>query len=597
MFNFTGSGRRPRNVNLSGKKSTSTPGLSSLRNKPTPSSSLQAARDERAAREAERRRLKAAGAIQRTWRGRKVAEDQRDVWRATLDQAMSTDIDLAPNLMSLFLGFASMGRQKPRRQWSQQDLERLDKMLVVTRMWLLGKEKNPDPKRNRYLRRKFGKLLVSAIDCGVAQNEALETVLQSLAQLVRHAPEIANEEYYTALSKVTVSATLNDTLLYALVEALTNPLQRPKDGESKSEADLDTAYRAFDTRYLTTPNLVSRLGDRATKKLMADIDLQKAASCCSMDLETESKLWLLSHIIYFTRHGKQVVDLTGDVSPKLSAVKEEYINFVSRVLSSVAVEVGQRIDVEDYVMEEPEEEADSDDEAPKPSKQLTKTKKEPLPVFVKQQIESLVQQSTITSLLSSTKSTDGNVQVLAGFALTLLLVFPAKRTDMRFWLCVALTSDGVPAVKYVWNAVKKCQLFASIKGDSFAAIDPLKYPPVTRAGISAKSVEEQWNLIFLFLEMYSFVLVTGDDHEFLQGKGRQLALSEVSQLTLFLKNLAFAMYWWFGEIMGEDKTKDNSAEVYFRVQENGRAWELSYFRSVVTDVLKAIYTREWVTPP
>jgi ubiquitin-protein ligase E3 C len=491
--------------------------------------------------------------------------------------------------MSLFLGIASMGRQKPRRQWSKEDLERLGKMLVVTRMWLLGKERNPDPKRNRYLRWKFGKLLVGAIDRGVVQNDALETVLQSLAQLVRYAPQIANEEYYFALSKVTVSATLNDTLLYALIEALTNPLQRPNDGEPKSEADLDAAYRAFDTRYLTTPNLVSLLGDSAIKKLSADIDLWKAASCCSVDLETESKLWLLSHIIYFTRHG-QVVDLTGDVVPNLPAAQEEYINFVSRVLSSVAVEVGQRIDVEDYVMEEADE-VDSDDEA-KPAKQPSKSKKEPLPVFVKQQIESLVQQSTITSLLSSTKSTDGNVQVLAGFALTLLLVFPAKRTDMRFWLCVALTSDGVPAVKYVWNAVKECQLFASIKNDSFAAIDPLKYPPVTRGGISAKSVEEQWNLIFLFLEMYSFVLVTGDDHEFLQGKGRQLALSEVSQLTLFLKNLAFAMYWWFGEIMGEDKTKDNSAEVYFRVQETGRAWELSYFRSVVTDVLKAIYTRE-----
>jgi ubiquitin-protein ligase E3 C len=163
---------------------------------------------------------------------------------------------------------------------------------------------------------------------------------------------------------------------------------------------------------------------------------------------------------------------------------------------------------------------------------------------------------------------------------------------MRFWLCVALTVDGVSAVKYVWNAVKQCQLFTLIKGDAASAVDYLKYPPVLRVGSSAKSVEDQWNLIFLFLEMYKFVLVTGDDHEFLQGKGRQLSISEVSELSVFLKNLSFAMYWWYGNIMGEDKTKDSGGGVSSKAQENGRAWELGYFRSVVTDVLKAIYTRE-----
>ncbi|KAA8913783.1 hypothetical protein FN846DRAFT_806559 [Sphaerosporella brunnea] len=595
MFNFTGSGRRPRNVNLSGKKSTpttTTSGASLLRNKPTPSSSLQAARDERAAREAERRRLKAAEVIQRTWRGRRDAERQRDIWRSALDQAISLDVDQAPSLMSLFLGIAGMGRRKGRRQWSKGDLERLDKMIAVIRTWLLGKEKKPDPKRNRYLRRKFGRLLVEAIDGGVVQNETLEKALQSLAQLSWHAPEISNEEYYSALSKITVSAAWNDTLLQALIEALANPLLPAKYGEPKRATDVDAAYGAFDATYLVTPNLVSLLGDRAIKKLVSEIDLRKVTSCCSMEVSTDSKLWLLSHIIYFTRHDKRAVDLTDGMSPKLSAAQEEYINFVSTVLSSVAVEVGQRIDVEDHAMKDQDQESEDEDEDEGLPSRQPGNQKEPLPVFVKEQIESLIQQSTVTSLLSSTKSTGGDVQVLSGFALTLLLVFPAKRTDMRFWLCVALTSDGVPAVKYVWNAVKKCRLFSHIKADAIAAIDYLKYPPVPRGGVSAKSVEEQWNLIFLFLEMYSFVLVTGDDHEFLQGKGRQLALSEVSELALFLKNLAFAMYWWFAELMGEDRTKDNGAEVYFKTTETGRVWELGYFRSVVTDVLKAIYTRD-----
>jgi ubiquitin-protein ligase E3 C len=88
------------------------------------------------------------------------------------------------------------------------------------------------------------------------------------------------------------------------------------------------------------------------------------------------------------------------------------------------------------------------------------------------------------------------------------------------------------------------------------------------------------------------VLVTGYDHEFLQGTGRQLPLSEASELSVFLKNLSFAMFWWNGHIVGEDKTKDSGGEVFSKTQDTGRAWELDYFRNMVTDVVKAIYTRE-----
>jgi len=511
-------------------------------------------------------------------------EQQRKEWRAVWDGYPADGSDV-PTRISLFLAFMELGRKCQPRTWSQEDLRRLGEMLLIICAWLSDdSDKNCDPQRRRYLLRMLGRLFVEGIDSGVVKDETLELSLSVLPSLTQNVPELVDERYYIALSKQTTFSGLHDSLLQSLIEAVVVPLRVPlRPGRTDTEAD--AAYRAFNVSYLTTPDLVSLLGGRATEKLIAGVDLRKVTEFFGLNLETESKLWLLSHVVYFSRHKKEVVDLTA---AGLLTDREEYIKFLSMALSSVAVEVGQRIDVEDVAMGD----GDGSDDEDGISSKRPRVRRQPLPPFVKQQIESLVQQSSITSLLSNTKSTDGNVDILAGFALTLLLVFPARRTDMRFWLCVALTADGAPAVKYVWNAMKKCWLFASIKRDSRAAVEPLKRWPTPPKGMSVKDIEDQWNLIFLFLEMYSFVLVTGDDHEFMQGKGRQLQLNEVKELTLFLKNLSFATYWWYPEIMDDHQTKDIGGEESPNVQENGRAWDMNYFRSVVTDVLKAIYARE-----
>jgi ubiquitin-protein ligase E3 C len=585
MFNFTGSSRPRRNINLSGRKTT-TPATGNLWNKSSTSSSLQAAREERAAREAERRRLKAVAAIQRTWRGRKAAERQRKEWRAAWDRMVGGEFrgDDIPNIVSLFLGFTEMGRQKRRAMWDEDNLARLGGGVAIVSRWVqensLGQTQDLD--RTTALHGRFARLLVDAVDCSIVPDDILEQTYRLLSLFGEQYPIIIGEDYYSALSKATAA---RRPFCTELVEAVVSPLQA-------RGAAVDGAFKAFTARYLTTPNLVSLLGEDCAEKLVTGVNLQRLSTSFSpgMDkLEIDQKLWLLAHVVYLSTHGKRVIDLTDETSSTFSAEKEQYLGFLSRLLSSVAVEVGQRIDIEDISMND---EDDSEDGGTF-SIGRRKTQKEPLPPFVKEQIQSLVQQRSISSLLASTKSTDGNVQVLAAFALTLLLVFPARRTDMRFWLCVANTADDVPAVKYVWSAMKRCTLFDIIKADANNAVNKLKYPPRIN-GMSAQDVEDQWNLVFLFLEMYSFILVTADDHEFLQGRGRQLPLDEVKELTVFLKNLSFAMHWWIGEIMGEDKTKDNGGEVFFQTLETGRAWELGYFRNVVTDVLKALYTREYV---
>ena len=494
--------------------------------------------------------------------------------------------------MSLFLGFTDTGRSKGRRSWEKDDLRRLEETVLLARIsFLSGGALDRDVGNTPSLRIRFARLLIEAVANGVVTGDLLGQSLGVLLELVRKHPELVDGNYYAALSEATSS--IGSHLRYSseLVEAVVSPLRSTLCG---GPPYTDAAYRAFSSRYLTTPNLMALLGERGVGEIAAAVDVRRIAATWSAKTDTDGTLWLLAHVIYLSRHRKgsaaAAAAAAGDVSP-LSAQGGLYIRFLSQLLSSVAVEVGRRIDVEDVTMGDRDHPEGGDDGgSTKPKKEK---KKEPLPAFVKEQLESLVQQSSVFSMLSSVRSTDGNANVLAGFALNLLLIFPAHRTDMRLWLCVAVTADGVPAVRYMWNAVKRCQLFHLVRTDAAKAVNYLKLPSSLRLGSSEKSAEDQWSLIFLFLAIYSFVLFTGDDHEFLQGKGRQLPLAEVTELSLFLKNLAFALYWWFAEIMGDDQMNDKSGEVFFNTQEEpGRAWELDYFRTVVTDVLKAIYARE-----
>lgn len=587
MYNFTGSSRRPRKVNLSGNRSTTTPSSSSVtsRNKNPPSNSLQAAREERAARDAERKRLKAAGIIQRTWRGRVDLERQRREWRVTWDSNFAKGVtdERVPDAISLLLAIVGMGRKKDRRKWMEEDVIRLSAAIDIIRCWspLASTSVDNWSKRMRYLMWFFSKLLIGAVDSSVLKDGSLRKSLSLLSLLVREIPRLVDREYYEALSKFTASKQMKGCI-DELVDAVLSPLQ-----SAHGQTLGDDVFRAFSIQYLATPNLVAFLGESATKKLLSGVDMHRVVVSFNPTLEhmiMEGRLWLLAHIIYFLRGGNTVIDSISSYQ-EYPIGNKECIGFLSHLLSIVAAEVSQRIEIDNFDMDVSNE---SDDGLFRIKPNIAA--KRPLPPFIKEQIESLVQQSSIISLLSQTKSSNDDIKMLARFALTLLLIFPSRRTDMRFWLCVAQNADGVPVIRCVWNAVNRCDLFKSIQADAVHAVRNLQFP--VPESVTSVPVEDQWDMILLFLEMYSFVLVTGDDHEFLQGKGRQLPLSEVTCLSTFLKNLSFAMYWWGGEIISQDKIKDAGREISFNPQDTVRRWEIPYFRRVATDVVKAIYTRD-----
>ncbi|EOO03745.1 putative iq and hect domain protein [Phaeoacremonium minimum UCRPA7] len=116
---FSGSSRRPRNVNLSGQKNTNPFAATSW----TPSASSNAsktviadAQAERRKRELERERLKAAQNIQRTWRGHQTRQSLKDSRRAAFDQLYqdgSTQDRFQRSLQALPLALAIFDPSRP----------------------------------------------------------------------------------------------------------------------------------------------------------------------------------------------------------------------------------------------------------------------------------------------------------------------------------------------------------------------------------------------------------------------------------------------------------------------------------------------------
>ena len=119
---FTGNSRRPRNVNLSGQ--VGNPFANTSWRPSAASNATKAVSDaqaEREKRQAERQRLKAAGKIQRTWRGHRARVGIAESRRAAFDQLYETQeasetLQRLPLAFNLLLSFFDRKRNDDLRR-------------------------------------------------------------------------------------------------------------------------------------------------------------------------------------------------------------------------------------------------------------------------------------------------------------------------------------------------------------------------------------------------------------------------------------------------------------------------------------------------
>lgn len=675
MFqSFTGSSRRPRQVNLSGR-STNNPFAASKAGRHAPhgyglQNTLAIAQQERIARQQERIRTGAARTLQRTWRGYQSRKRTHALWRAEWDAVEDKRLGRHVPFDDEDALCRDPSCASPPPYLSLQEC--LSQLRLLLHFFEVNRV--ADAVRLVYFTNAFQRTVQNASSLETEGEWTLllfrlastvlrllrflantprsssipaEPLLQSLRMLVglipRQVTRIASD-YFAVMAVLTsniqnLSAKMGYTI-DELVATVIAPLQH-------ITADTLGAYEWFGREYLIVPDLPSYLGslDRLassvnykllTKGLDDYFSRRAPSSVTKPEMKSEKverRLWVLSYFIFFRRHA-----LSGSVS--YDALEPDFVKVVSCLLNSVALQVSRRLDPDENIEEHAQDQT-------------------PLPAFVREQVKSLVNQRSITGLLSKAtvdtwaasahqESTD-EARILAGYALTLLRVFPRRGDDIRMWLYLgsagaARPSPGssalrIPAIKYFWQASRRTNIFNSISADLNAVLPLLKPVPTEGANGSSDQLaesrgrEEEWTIILLFLELYTFVLKVTDDDEFFAGdsvavasgsdvswtKESALPLRDVKDMTIFLKNLAFTLYWNAAELHETPKPEDTSAiRNYFipsadqqdsvksvkdleqRNREKGlpgvTGIPLDYFKGLVTGLLRMIHEREYVHP-
>jgi ubiquitin-protein ligase E3 C len=662
MFqSFTGSSRRPRQVNLSGRNTNPFASFPSGRYGPHshgPQNTLAVAQQERILRQQERERLSAARILQRSWRGYRSRETIRSLWRAEWDV-------VERRRMGKFLNFESAARCGNMEIHSPVRYDTATDCLSQLRLLLhfLEITNREDTLRLVYFSSSFQRTLeeiptmategewttllmrlakttLRIIDARAVSSPApidhLLGLVRFLISLIPKQMARIAEQYYSVMMTLTkniTSLSLNANLsVRSLVNSVLALLQ-PITSETLG------AYEWFAKIYLTIPDLVSYLGtivDLAVSvnyKLLAsalDSYVRQMIRNGSPIEDTDTHMWLLAYFIFFHRFalGSTALQQAPDSS---------FVKVVSSLLNPIVAQVPRRLEVEDVAENEQSQ--------------------DPFPPFVRDQMVSLVNQNSITGLLSRVRpnysprevlsafdpETSNEAKILATYALTLLRVFPRRGDDIRMWLYLGSTSFvdqvhsqrvlRIPAIKYFWHAARNTNVFSVISQDSTEVLPLLK--PIRSEGSkgadpsdpSSCDREQDWTIILLFLELYTFLLKVMDDEEFFSGdvaletlstrswtKESALPLRDVRDMTVFLKNLAFTLYWNAADLNDVGPLQDTSGirnyfshsapfpelisikDLELRSKDSGLSGvtgiPLDYFKGLVTGLLRMIHERE-----
>ncbi|OBT41030.1 hypothetical protein VE00_08404 [Pseudogymnoascus sp. WSF 3629] len=633
MFqSFSGSSRRTRQVNLSGQDINPFEASSWAPTASGTQKTLAAAQHERHLRQLERERLVATKNIQRTWRGHRVRKDvantRRQAWDL-LDNQHAQEEDLAePVLMeelNLLLAF-----------FNYKNSEDISRLSCLCQRLLQRGQNGQGFDANMGRRLPF--LVAVLLDALSLQPQpSTDILVEALTCIVKWNPSTANKvirRFYTILSDLLVRSDLSSQFKTKIFEAFAAPLVDRSDIDD-GQRILQDAYVSLAFSFLATPDLASRVGDMKILAETIDIDilsqaiLQDDSRTALNDMDPESRLWLLSHFIYFHN------------LCSIQRQKPGYIRALSTILSLSANDIFGRIEVsQPGVLDTSDEEVGG-----------SGLPRQALPVFIRSQVISLVNKQSITDLLAKFDSEhaetrspgyEGDDSLLSSYALTLLRTFPTLGEEIRMWLyqaSVTVTGAQVPAVKLFWRIMKQTSIFMSISTDSKAALDILKRPfklsDSPAATSSDATRDRDWRSILLFLELYAFALRFTDDEEFLSGgetgmtekeglisRSREsaLPLRDVKLLSVFLKNISFTMYYHTADILKDDRrearatlssyfatsakdnnsTADLSTDSPTKSAKNGENLEFlgiagmtfDYVRNIVTRVMKMLYERD-----
>ncbi|KAL8928966.1 MAG: hypothetical protein Q9172_000718 [Xanthocarpia lactea] len=645
---FTGSARRPRQVNLSGRNTN--PFASAATSKQSSSTqttqhTLAHAHAERLQRYQERLRPPAARSIQRAWRGYRSRRQTTHVWRQEWDVKELADAAAE--------GREAPGIWDPTPYQSEQDcLDQLrllvhfasprepsdgDRVILFARRYASSAWPTRSAAASNAwtcLLLRLAKLAVSMLEPFKSRNHGdLNVILELLSAVVTIIPKQMASfsiQYFEALRGVASDS----QGVYNLQvhhqeqwEEAIRALLRPVIPNATA------AYEGFASQILR----IARISQDTLQRMSDSIRVRDLVLAMRNSLSTtspnnllhsmsrEELLWLVAYFIYFYRTGNSTQEGTSDTL---------YVSVMSKFISYLAADIASRIDGPTYTASTHNDDSTSASAESLPS----------LPNFLRNEILGLISQEHVSGLLARAGPRVGpgsetsavkpeQASELAVYALTLLRAFPSKGDEIRMWLYFGSTSrkdstveSSMPAMKYYYKAANQTSIYKLISRHPNHVISLLN-PSIRRRtnALALPDRDEQWQVILLFLELYPIGLKVMDDEDFLNGANSSentnswtrrsaLDLDQVKDLTIFLKNLAFSMYWNGPEIAGvEESDNKSSIAAYFsgdvaalsdnhpdgrsvRVNDAtiaGLPWiTLSYLKGMSTGLLRMIYERE-----
>ncbi|KAM0251616.1 hypothetical protein ACHAP5_001625 [Fusarium lateritium] len=546
MFStFTGNSRRPRNVNLSGAAgnpfANTSWSPSAVSNTTKTVSNAQAEREKR---QAERTRLKAAGTIQRSWRGYKTRSELRESQRNTFDALYKPGSDQNPSerlpeAFTLLLSFFALRRD--------DDIERAICYAHDTQSVNLEAiaPSNVRPSRVGQL----VQLLLHALDKSLSiGNLSGDTNLlfKLVVRIVTSSPDLillAADSYYKVVAKLCQAQELDGQWRDIVLQAISSPL------EAVSQEGILQVYQAFAFSFLTNSNMrffeenIPVLSNTVTIAHLSRAIVAGYSSTSGVRGLQDTQLWQLAHFIDLSHFNTNTDTATG--------VLETLYTQLAALSSTISVRLStKQVDDDENDSEEP----------------LVA----PLDPYVTTKLLSLVDSNGIsqtlnefsTNLAGSSQQEYQSTSFLAGYILTLLRCFPASSDDIRMRLFleeIPTPSGDVPTIKFLWHIMRKTAVFRKLRTESEPPLDVLRRYLGATTGTSSSSEEEQdWRIALLFLELYIFILRLSDDDDFFSGiypqilqqnpstsriRACSLSLEDVKMLTSFLKNTAFTLHY------------------------------------------------------
>nr|OQO26866.1 hypothetical protein B0A51_06382 [Rachicladosporium sp. CCFEE 5018] len=555
---FTGSSRRQRQVNLSGRTPANpfTVGGSTA----GAQAAIASAQQDRVERQQRRQEQQACGRIQRTWRGYHSRRQAHKAWRDTWD-AVERDqhgaypsLDASLSQMNRLMLFFS----------PKSDANDVDRLTSYGERHIATADSTTTPPSQDPWPRAYGRLRQACLEALQSERHGDDgTVLDILAYSTSRSSSFdgtAAIRYYRTL------ISLHGVSERALTAAILAPLHRFPNAYDGLAVLLQTPV---DLPMLKL--LQSTINPRIFAEAVARMPHDPA-------LATRERVWLLRNLIRLC--GSTDHATTTAIAPLLGSLADE-IDFE-----------GSPVSLDDTTFDR--------------EVLQNVTARVPLSTTLQRELHGLVSQDRVRNLLSQ-DVTPADAQLYASYALTLLRCFPRQADDIRMWLYLGSTGQATTTV-YFWEAMKSNKLVSDIVRDSRSVLSLLQ---------TSQDLKESWTVILMFLELYTFLLKIMDDEEFMgrtSGRQRQSAIpiGDVAYLVTFLKNLGFTLTFNASELDGRESLlardvgslrghfgspaapeplrRGRDAKSVSLHGIPGISW--GYIKGIVTGLMRAIYERD-----